>query len=88
MLTELYLSYNDLTAAGAAMTPGSKVAATLTELNLHSNPIGNDGADELIASPHLKNLRGLRLMGCGIGRAAAKRLRKRFGRGVVTLKIR
>jgi uncharacterized protein (TIGR02996 family) len=87
-LTELDLFYNDLTATGAAMIAASKAAATLTELNLHSNPIGDAGADALIASPHLKHLRELRLMGCDIGRAAAARLRKRFGRGVVTLQVR
>jgi uncharacterized protein (TIGR02996 family) len=86
-LTELQLFYNDLTAAGAKDVAQSKIAATLTELNLHSNPIGDAGADALVASSGLNKLQSLSLMSCGIEPAAAKRLRKRFGRGVVKLVV-
>jgi uncharacterized protein (TIGR02996 family) len=84
-LTELLLFDNSITANGVERMLKGQWVAGLTRLNLHSNPIGNEGADAFATSQHLNKLRELCVMNCGIGRAAAKRLRARFGRGVVSV---
>jgi uncharacterized protein (TIGR02996 family) len=52
----------DLVGAIAA----SPLLARLTSLGLDYNPIGDDGLRALLASPHLRRLRWLGLVNCGI----------------------
>ncbi|WP_370461565.1 hypothetical protein [Micromonospora sp. Llam0] len=44
----------------------SPLLARLTSLGLDDNPIGDDGLRTLLASPHLRRLRWLGLVNCGI----------------------
>jgi uncharacterized protein (TIGR02996 family) len=69
----LDLSHNDLRAAGLQVIlnhfPGPSDPGTirLRDLDLSSNPLGNDGMRVLAVCPHLDNLQVLRLVDCRIG---------------------
>src|SRR5262249_38414852 len=66
-LARLDLSFNRLLDAAALRALGGlRQAARLTALRFHDNPLGLAGAEALAASPHLANLRELKLVSCGI----------------------
>src|SRR5262249_13848962 len=64
----LYLGSSDFDRDAAAMLAGSPYLTNITILNLCWTPIW-DGMMELAASPHLKSLESLSILGAGVAAA-------------------
>ena len=78
-LRVLDLRENRFGTTGAAALANSAHLRNLIELNLAANSIEDAGADALAASPHLDGLIALDVSANLFSRAAAARLRRRFG---------
>jgi uncharacterized protein (TIGR02996 family) len=75
----LMMFYCAITDKGAALLANWPCAASLKELHLATNPIGDAGAFALADSAYLTRLTHLDVSGTRIGKLGWKRLRDRFG---------
>jgi uncharacterized protein (TIGR02996 family) len=82
-LRSLSLWDGSITDAGAAELAGWQGGMRLRTLILHSNRIGDAGADTLANSPHLAGVEQLDLRRNPISHAARRRLVARFGGAVL-----
>ena len=69
---------------GAGALARSAVLDSVEQFNLAVNPIGSAGALALAESPHLGRIQWLNLSSCELAAADLDRLRRRFGKALVT----
>lgn len=74
-LRRLWVTRNEITAEGAAALASSTVLLEgLEELDLGTNLIGDEGLGHLLASPHLRQIKVLRLRSTGLTEAGIRAL--------------
>jgi hypothetical protein len=78
-LEVLELWNNGIEPAGVEALAGSAHLATLRQLRLGCNSVGDRGAKALLSSPYLNHLTFLDLVWTGISANVQEDLRQRFG---------
>jgi uncharacterized protein (TIGR02996 family) len=81
-LRSLGLAWNAVGAPGVRALTGSRLWPGLVELDLSYTPVGNAGAEELLAAPLAAPLTALSLVGADINTPLQRALKERFGASV------